>query len=158
MGRNYIWVIFVSVILVVGTMLMRKKKRKLSKNVACRRDKVSKEYAEKIVTNLHRDLEKIYPDINTILKLTFGPLECCELEDSVTEDKKRVHICVKNKNGKYYNYNKLMQVAIHELAHVLSKTVDPEHKSPEFINNYGALMNKAQELGLIDVSKLDQRV
>lgn len=125
------------------------------KTQSCKRTRESKIYAESVIQRLHNDLVKIHPEIKTVLK--FAPLECCDLEDSVTEDKKRVYICVKGKGGKYYNYNKLMQVAIHELAHVLSKTVDPEHKSDEFISNYKHLMDRAEHFGLIDSKRLDQR-
>ena len=47
----------------------------------------------------------------------------------------------------FYPYSKLLKIGIHELAHVMSKGYDPEHKTPEFISNYSYLMNKAHELG-----------
>lgn len=100
-------------------------------------------------------VSKILPIIE---KLKFFPLECCDLEDSLTEDKKKVFICVKNKKGKFYNYNKLMQVALHELAHAMSAKIDPKHTSKEFIGNYNFLLNRASGMGLIDVSRLSERL
>ena len=152
-----IFIIILVICLVKKKGIIMDKGLKL-KTRSCSRTHESKQYADSVIQQLHRDLEEIYPDISTILKLKFAPLECCDLEDSVTEDKKRVYICVKNKQGRYYNYNKLVQVAVHELAHVLSKTIDPEHKSPEFNNNYTMLMKRAKELGLIDVDRLDERL
>lgn len=119
----------------------------------CISDKISREFSSEIVESLKNDVNRIYPFYK--LDLSFKPLECCVLEDSATEDKKRVSICVKNKQGKYYNYNKLMQVIIHEMAHVLSKNIDTSHSSREFRENYSNLMNKAIDLGIIDPSRLN---
>ena len=118
----------------------------------CVRTPYSKEYAEKILRSLTSDINKVHPIGE--YHLSFHPLECCTLEDSATEDKKKVFICVKDKKGRYYSYNKLLQVALHELSHAISKTVDPGHKSVEFLTNYNHLMNKASEMGIIDLTKL----
>lgn len=120
----------------------------------CIRTPYSKAYAKKILDSLENDINKVHPIGE--YHLSFHPLECCTLEDSATEDKHKVFICVKDKSGKYYSYNKLLQVALHELAHAQSKSVDPNHTSTEFLTNYNNLMNKASKMGIIDLSKLNR--
>lgn len=104
-------------------------------------DDISNEMFE----NLKLDLAKLYP--HQLSNLDLKGLVSCVPEDSFTEDKKKVCICLRNKNGEFYPYSKLLKIGIHELAHVMSKQHDPEHTTPEFINNYTYLMNKAYELG-----------
>jgi len=36
----------------------------------------------------------------------------------------KIYICLRNSHGKLYDFNTLMFVAIHELAHILTKTYD----------------------------------
>ena len=76
---------------------------------------------EKILNSTSKPTSIRFFQLTAEYHLSFHPLECCTLEDSATEDKKKVFICVKGKNGKYYNYNKLLQVALHELAHAQSE-------------------------------------
>lgn len=132
--------------------LLRKKKEKFKDLEKCVRSPYTREYAEKILNSLKEDVNKVVPIAD--YHLSFHPLECCTLEDSATEDKKRVSICVKDKNGKYFSYNKLLQVCLHELAHVQSKQIDVNHKTTEFLTNYNNLMNKASKMGIIDLTKL----
>ena len=93
---------------------------------------------------LKNDLSKLYPNIS---ELDMNGLVSCIPEDSYTENKRHVSICLRNTKGQFYPYEKLLKIGIHELAHVMSKGFDPEHKTPEFINNYASLMAKARELG-----------
>ncbi len=132
-----------------------------SEGESCKRTPRSKEISDIILNKLTSDLMFLYGNIEKIRSivenLKFYPLECCNLEDSMTEDKKKVFVCVKGKDGRFYNYNKLLQVAIHELAHAISKLNDPDHKTPEFNQNYKFLIQKAVNLNFIDLSKLDMR-
>jgi predicted SprT family Zn-dependent metalloprotease len=73
--------------------------------------------------------------------------------ESFTEDKKMVYLCIKDKQGKYYDYNMLMYVALHELAHAFSESVDMEHKGDEFKNNFKQLLDKAERMGYFDSTK-----
>ena len=107
--------------------------------------KLAKEPADvDMVQRLKTDLTKIHPNINDI---DLNGLVSCIPEDSYTENKRHVSICLRNMDGKYFPYSKLLKIGIHELAHVISKGYDPEHKTPEFNNNYGMLMRKARDLG-----------
>ena len=147
-----ILLLFILVCGFVVYLVIRKRPEKFKDLEKCVRSPYSKEYAEKILNSLKNDVNKVVPIGE--YHLSFHPLECCTLEDSSTEDKKRVSICVKNKNGKYFSYNKLLQVLLHEIAHVQSKQIDPNHKTTEFLTNYNNLMNKASKMGIIDLTKL----
>jgi len=147
-----ILLLFVLVCGFVVYLVIRKRPEKFKDLEKCVRTPYTKEYAEKILNSLKNDINKVHPIGD--YHLSFHPLECCTLEDSATEDKKKVFICVKDKNGKYFSYNKLLQVALHEFAHAQSKIVDPNHKSTEFLTNYNNLMNKASKMGIIDLTKL----
>ena len=73
--------------------------------------------------------------------------------ESFTEDKKNVYLCLKDKNGEYYDYNMLMYVSLHELAHAFSKSVDENHTTDEFKNNFRKLLKKAEDIGIYDPKK-----
>ena len=77
---------------------------------------------------------------------------CIDDQETYTEDKFKTYMCLKDKDGNYYPDNMLMYVAIHELAHAISKQVDPNHKTQEFHQNFNYLLNKAKELGIYDPS------
>jgi len=100
--------------------------------------------SQEMFTKLKNDLSKLYPSID---KLDLKGLVSCVPEDSFTENKKRVCICLRNKSGEFYSYSKLLKIGIHELAHVISTQHDPEHKTVEFITNYNNLINRAIDLG-----------
>jgi len=118
-------------------LYLRLRKRREHYEVAT--DLGSKELFDRLTADLSR--------LADISKLDLKAIVSCIPEDSFTEDKKHIAICVRNKAGAFYPYSKLLKIGIHELAHAMSKQMDPEHKTPEFINNYGYLMNKAVALG-----------
>jgi len=135
---TWIWLVVAAAILLLVVMSMRRVGRK--ENYTLARDRESKDRFEM----LRQDLARLYPNID---KLDLNGLVSCIPEDSYTENKKHVAICLRNKEGVYYPYEKLLKIGIHELAHVMSKEYDPDHTTPEFIHNYASLMNKARELG-----------
>ena len=99
-----------------------------------------KSYKDPLIDKIKQDLIKIDPRVQY---LTFHASN-----ESFTEDKKHVYLCLKDSNGNYYNYNMLMYVSLHELAHAFSNSVDTDHTGQEFKDNFKALLNKAQSLGL----------
>lgn len=101
--------------------------------------------SNQMFNRLKNDLSALYP--HQLSNLDLKGLVSCVPEDSFTEDKKKVCICLRNKKGEFYPYEKLLKIGIHELAHVMSKQHDPDHVTSEFINNYSFLMNKAHQLG-----------
>ena len=68
--------------------------------------------------------------------------------ESYTEDKKRIYLCIKDSEGHYYPYNVLIQVAIHEMAHALSNHNDPIHVTSEFNDLHLELRKKAMTMGM----------
>lgn len=135
----WIWVIILLLTFLLLLSFYRMTRRTEHYEIA--KDESSMEVFER----LKIDLAKLYPHQFTSLDLK--GLVSCVPEDSFTEDKKKVSICLRNKEGKFYPYEKLMKIGIHELAHAMSKQHDPDHVTPEFIGNYTALMNKARSLG-----------
>ena len=102
-------------------------------------------YDDPLITRIKNDLLKIDERVSG---LTFTASN-----ESFTEDKKHVYLCLKDKKGIYYDYNMLMYVSLHELAHAFSESVDTEHTSKEFKDNFKALLKKGEEAGIYDPKK-----
>ena len=99
-------------------------------------------YHDPLIDRIKNDLLKVDPRVEG---LSFHASN-----ESFTEDKKFVYLCLKDKSDKYYDYNMLMYVSLHELAHAFSDSVDTDHSGKEFKDNFRNLLNKAQTLGLYD--------
>jgi len=97
-------------------------------------------YDDPITKRIQEDLVKVDPRAEKI--------SIKGSDQSFTEDKTRMYLCLYDEKGKYYDYNMLMYVALHELAHVISKQVDPEHKTKEFRDNFDFLLKRAAAKGL----------
>lgn len=68
-----------------------------------------------------------------------------------TEDKAVITLCLKDPHtNEYYDMNTIMYVAIHELAHVVSKT---HGHGREFKKNFSRLLRKADRQGIYDPRK-----
>jgi IS1 family transposase len=73
---------------------------------------------------------------------------------SYTEDKNSIVLCLKDPHtGSMYDANTVMYVALHELAHVISKTYSVESHNDEFKKNFQNLLNRAQQLGMYNPNK-----
>ena len=83
-----------------------------------------------VLEHLRRDMIKLEPRA--------AHLQWFPGDESYTEDKNKVFICLKDEHGNYYPYEQLVQVGAHELSHAMSPTVDKEHKTPEFNNLHNA--------------------
>lgn len=99
-------------------------------------------YKDPLIFQLKNDLIKIDPRVRDI--------NFYASNQSFTEDKKRIYLCLKDRDENYYPYNMLIYVACHELAHAFSSSIDTSHTSEEFRSNYITLLNKARDLGLYD--------
>jgi predicted AAA+ superfamily ATPase len=66
--------------------------------------------------------------------------------------KKGLANCLKDENGKYYDYNMIMYVCLHELAHAFSNSVDENHTGEEFKENFRKLLKKGEEVGIFNPS------
>lgn len=99
-------------------------------------------YKDPLIQRLREDLIRIDPRTS---KLSFYASD-----ESFTEDKERVFLCLKDNSGQYYPYNFILMVALHELAHAFTEVIDKNHVTPEFKNMFTMLKLKAQQLGLYD--------
>ena len=63
-----------------------------------------------MLLDIRKTLEPVFPDINTVVLL--------KGKKSYTINKKKIHLCLFDKDGKYYDKNMLIYVTLHELAHV----------------------------------------
>jgi len=68
--------------------------------------------------------------------------------NTYTENKKNIFFCTRQPNGEVYDDNTLIYVALHELAHVMSKSVDTDEHSPEFYRNFDYLLDLASQAGV----------
>lgn len=96
--------------------------------------------SDPLIERLKFDLIQIHPKA--------AELNYYACSSSFTEDKKDMCLCLKDDKGIYYPYNMLMYVAIHELAHAVSKSVDDTHTGKEFLTNFDLLLEKGTKLGL----------
>jgi hypothetical protein len=94
-----------------------------------------------ILKDLKQTLEQIHPAAKSI-SLYRG-------EKSYTINKKKVYLCLKDKDGKYYNNNMLMYVALHELSHVICDEIGHTDK---FNRIFDDLLQKAQKMGVYNPS------
>ena len=84
-----------------------------------------------------------------VLHPKFQNVELYEGDKSYTINKKRVYICLKNDDGRYYNRNMLVYVTLHEYAHILCNSV---WHTDEFYDIFDELLNKASDAGLYNPS------
>jgi elongation factor P--beta-lysine ligase len=98
-------------------------------------------YDDPLLEKIRNDLLKVDPRVAT--------LRFRASNESFTEDKKTIYLCLKDrKTNEYYDYNMLMYVCLHELAHAFSESVDEDHTTKEFRDNFQMLLDKAEKLGL----------
>ena len=97
-------------------------------------------------------INKIKTDL-LIIEPRSASLNFYASNESFTEDKKFVYLCLKDKNDQYYDYNMLIYVSLHEIAHAFSKEVDTHHTGDEFKNNFKKYLKIAEQKGLFDPNK-----
>ena len=126
------------------------------------RNKDDKEEAAKLLSEIKNNLQKIVDKVNLdkdaeeedIKRLTknFRPNNISESSPgnkytsySINKGEKIV-FCIRNKtDDKLVDINTMMFVAIHELAHLMTKSIGHE---PEFWNNMKYLLAKGKEIGV----------
>jgi hypothetical protein len=126
--------IYIIIIFVLLFILFSKKSREFIQS------------SDPVLISIVEDVKKLDPRIKN---LQFYSSD----EESYTEDKQKVFICLKNEKGEYYDRNMLVYVVIHELAHALTDVIDEFHKTPEFKNKFEELLTKAHRLGFYDPEK-----
>ena len=86
---------------------------------------------------LRNKLQPIFPDLNTVILLRG--------KKSYTINKKRVHLCLTDENGDYYDMNMLIYVLLHELAHVKCDEIGHTEKFHRIFNE---LLETARKHGV----------
>ncbi len=72
-------------------------------------------------------------------------------DSAYTENKEVITLCLVNpETNENYDINTLTYVALHELAHVISKSTG---HGPEFKENFSKLLKRGAELGIYDPRK-----
>lgn len=99
-----------------------------------------------LLKEIENDLKKIAPNVDFILS------ENKISDTTFTLDKRYIFLCLNTKNK-----NTLMYVAIHELAHIITKEYGHGN---EFITNFQMLLKKAIDFGIykfVDYSQSPER-
>lgn len=82
----------------------------------------------------------------SLIKPTYREIPIYEGDSSYTENKNTITLCLKDPDTKkYYDMNTLMYVSLHELAHVITKTIGHDE---HFKENFSKLLLKAERLGM----------
>ena len=84
-------VILIFILVFLGLCWYRFKKRKV--------------YHDPLIKKIKYDVSQLDPRIETI--------EFYSSDESYTEDKKKIYICLRDESGEYYDYNMLMYVGLH---------------------------------------------
>lgn len=96
-----------------------------------------------VLSEVRANFEKLDPEYAKI------PLR--EGDSAYTENKEVITLClVDPESKKQYDLNTVMYVAIHELAHVVSKNTG---HGPEFKKNFSMLLKLAAKKGIYDPRK-----
>jgi hypothetical protein len=130
MNKELLWIIFLTTIFCLISYLCVYKSLKI--------------YDDPILTKVREDLTKVYPNFPNLGVSLFAA------NDSFTENKKKIFLCVKKPNKDYYKYNTIMYIALHELAHVLTKKYDIDTHGEEFHKSFNELIKRAKEVGVYD--------
>lgn len=102
-------------------------------------------YDDPMLLKIYDDLKKIYPEIESKHITIYGA------NNTLTENKKKIFLCIRKKNKEYYDYNTILYIAIHELAHVINEEYDINDNHGKKFNDINAqLLEKAYTLNLID--------
>ena len=86
------------------------------------------------IDDLKRRLALVHPQTN---KLQFY-----HDKKSYTINKQKVHLCVKDENGVYYDDNMLIYASLHELGHVLCDEIG---HTPKYWTIFDNLLDKASK-------------
>lgn len=98
--------------------------------------------SDPVLVDLKRTLRPILEENNIRVEFFTG-------KKSYTINKYKVFLCMKDKDGKYYDKNMLMYVALHELAHVICDEVGHTEK---FEKIFEKLLKRATDLKIFNPS------
>jgi hypothetical protein len=129
------------------------------------RDMSDKQQAADLIARVRMSMKKLYmhleatfPDKTQVIQLmrNFKPDPERLLESTPDEEHtsfsvnkgESVHLCLRQRSGgneTLVDENVMMFVALHEMAHMITKSVGHE---PEFWNNFGWLLTEAEKIGV----------
>jgi hypothetical protein len=95
-----------------------------------------------VINEIRDKLKPVFPEIDRVILL--------KGKKSYTINKKRIHLCLTDKEGKYYDLNMLIYVTLHELAHVKCDEIGHTEKFHKIFNE---LLQKASTHKVYDRSK-----
>lgn len=111
----------------------------------------SPSYNEGYRSDEHPMLEQIRANF-TLMNPAYKDVPLRVGKSSYTEDKKVIYLCLNHpKTKEVYNLNVMMHVALHELAHYISKTYG---HNDEFRKNFKMLLDQATRMGLHDPTEI----
>ena len=88
--------------------------------------------------------------IISIIDPEFSDLEIYPGKESVTVDKKRIYVCLRDPDTKeYYPFDVMLYVTLHEIAHLKSKTYSIKNHNEEFKLNFNELLSQAHNKGIL---------
>ena len=104
-------------------------------------NEIKENYAqnEPKILEIKKKLQIIHPSVSQ--------LKFYAADKSYTINKHKIHLCLKDENGNYYDENMLIYVALHELAHVLCDEIGHTNKFKEIFKN---LLIEAEDKQIYD--------
>ena len=107
-------------------------------------NRIQENYLEEdpMILEIRNKLKPYFPEVNAVILL--------KGKKSYTINKKRVHLCLTDENGKYYDTNMLIYVTLHELAHVRCDEIGHTEKFHKIFND---MLKEATMYGVYDNRK-----
>jgi hypothetical protein len=96
---------------------------------------------QQIINQLKNKLYTISPEL---VNIPIAPGN-----ESVTVDKKKIYICMKDATDNYYPLDTLIYVLLHEIAHIQSKSYSFGEHNKEFQQKFKELLEKAYKLNIL---------
>ena len=98
-----------------------------------------------MLIDIRNTLKPVFPDIDTVILL--------KGKKSYTINKKKIHLCLFDEHGNYYDKNMLIYVTLHELAHVRCDEIDDKEHGEKFHSIFNDLLQKAIQHGIYNPNK-----
>lgn len=96
-----------------------------------------------VLDKVHDHLRRVYPQIPENVEIRNGYY-------AFTENKRVITLCMYDpETAVMYPFEKILYVAIHELAHVISESYSIDTHNAEFMVNFDKLIARAVGLGMI---------
>jgi len=108
------------------------------------------EYSNIVLLDLYKMAYSVLSKADRIYKRNYlSKLEGVTFREagkSATEDKSLVYLCLRKSQHEYYDWNTLVYVTLHELAHVIDHGYNPNHGG-DFQKLFSGLLSIGQQEG-----------